>query len=178
MKQSGIISIAGKIILPVLIQWWIISTLGWTLTLSLLMLGAVGLIIGYKYDYIPKNKYHSLINRGIKGFKVAKILAQKYFEEDPPVTFQINNSRKSASITYPYNGKVYLINVPYVPNMSTKMTLNRAYLVRNGREIEITQQPGIPYSVDATELGGDKIIFRDLSGELSGEFASDKIPKI
>ncbi len=179
MNKNIILSVVGRILFTILIQWWIISVLGWPLTLFLILMVSIGLILGYQHGYIPKDKYYNLVNRGLKGYPIAKVIVQKYFEryfeEEPPITFQINASGKSASITYSHNGRTFFINVPYVQQIYGKMSVRRAYLIRNGKEVEITQQPGIPYSVDANELGGDKIIFKDLSGDICWEFGKKQI---
>lgn len=70
-------------------------------------------------------------------------------------TFALRSNRKSALITYERNGIVSKIHIPVV--RSVKMSGHRAYLISGDHELEITQQPDVPYLVTAEQLGGSEI---------------------
>lgn len=71
--------------------------------------------------------------------------------------FTVCDTRKAASLTYDRLGKKYLLYLPYDSRLMARMSGHQALLIKDGIEIDITQQPGIPYLVTATELGGSEI---------------------
>lgn len=110
--------------------------------------------------------------------EMSKILMRNY---GSPVRFAINDSGKSASISYVRNGMNYIVNVPYHRNKVGVMSGIKAYLIRRYLEeeeaIEITQQSGVPYLVSAEMLGGEKILLKYREGEVK-EFIGNEIPTI
>lgn len=54
---------------------------------------------------------------------------------------------------------------------------HRAYLVRDGELLDITQPYRIPYLVSARMLGGEKIIIKHSSGAID-EYEENQVPKI
>ena len=70
-------------------------------------------------------------------------------------SFTLRSNRKSALITYERNGIVGKIHIPIT--RSVKMSGHRAYLISGDHELEITQQPDVPYLVTAEQLGGSEI---------------------
>lgn len=80
-----------------------------------------------------------------------------------------------AVLCYTRLNKEYKLYVPYnrMKSLSSDIT---ALLVKNGKEINITQQPGIPYLVSANDLGGEKIILTNNITGSSFDYFDDKIP--
>jgi len=91
--------------------------------------------------------------------------------------FTLGQNEQTAEIVYNRLGKSYKLIVPFSRSLSSTMNKCRLYLVSENKEIDITQQPGIPYLVSASQLGGTKIIARFRSGDEKTFFA-DEIPKI
>ena len=81
--------------------------------------------------------------------------------------FVINDSDRSVSIPYSYNGVSYTAFMPFKRQAALAMNDLRVLVVlTDGRLVNITQQPGIPYLVTATELGGTEIrVINDDTGE-------------
>lgn len=99
--------------------------------------GGLGLFVGYK-AYCLYQKYNSMYSMLVHdtNYKNSIILHQHH-----------------AEIPYYYNGQPYTIRVPYNRSQMAKMD---EYLVW-ADEKNITQQPGIPYMVNADALGCEKI---------------------
>ena len=73
-------------------------------------------------------------------------------------SFKVNDTDISASVTYEHFGEKYIIFVPYNRSKIASMTQLTATLLRdNDENVNITQQPGIPYMVNADMLGGHTI---------------------
>lgn len=65
----------------------------------------------------------------------------------------------------------------YIPTDNPRKYIGKkVYLIKNGDEIDITQKPGIPYFITASDLGGNKIIIKDLFGKEIKTFTENKIP--
>ncbi len=88
--------------------------------------------------------------------------------------FVINSTGTSALITYNRDNESYILNIAFNRELIRKMSGSKVYLVMGDKQVNITQQPGIPYSVTARELGGEKIILR--KGDKMVEFGLDEIP--
>ena len=74
-------------------------------------------------------------------------------------SFSIADSNKSASLIYTRMGTKYLLNVPY--DSSARRITNRIHVFllvepKEGgyKEIDVTQQPCVPYLCTAEQLGG------------------------
>lgn len=71
----------------------------------------------------------------------------------------VNDTRKSAVITYTSYGIERLINVPYHRDIKEAMRPWRVLLVGKSKDpVDITQEPGYPYLCSPQELGGREII--------------------
>jgi len=160
-----------------LLQWWVIYTVGAFNLVLILTVFTGALLIYWKLGYLKGTRVEKIID-SYKPYLIAisvgaKMAKDKIFKPSYPVTGQLNGTGESFSITYTYNGKVNIINLPY-RNPTTLMTkLFNVYLVRNGKEIDITQDPFIPYMITAKQMGGQKIIVQDLSGDIVYEFKGD-----
>ncbi len=88
----------------------------------------------------------------------------------------MNDSYLSASLVYIRDGKQYILNIPYNKYIRGKMFKFNVYLMKDGNEINVTQQPGIPYLVTAKELGGDNFVLFNKLTRKKYILAEDKIP--
>jgi hypothetical protein len=77
---------------------------------------------------------------------------------------EICESRKAAKITFPNpNGSESKCHVfvPYNSRLVGKMMRRKVYLLKDSREIDITQYPGVPYLVNPSQLGGVNAVVYD-----------------
>ena len=109
---------------------------------------SVGLYYGYQYGKSYLNNY--IIKQ------VMDELNKK--QEKDGVIFQPLERTKSAVILYNHGGKEHKVCVPYDRSKSRAMLRKKVFLIRDDDRIEITHKPGVPYSLSAKDMGGNKII--------------------
>ena len=68
-------------------------------------------------------------------------------------------------IMYLYMNKDYVLRVPYNPSLISKMTQYVVISNTLGKQMDITQQPGVPYLITAKELNSENIIVNDLDND-------------
>ena len=91
---------------------------------------------------------------------------------------RLHDTKKSAQIDYTYNGSPYTLYVPYIRRLVSPMTNSRITLEDSeGNEIDIRQQPGIPYVISAKMLGGKRIQITT-ENEETYVFEDDEIPDL
>lgn len=91
--------------------------------------------------------------------------------------FTVAGTDESASILYERLGKEYVIWTPYNRSKIVQMSQFKVELVRDGRQpLNITQQPGLPYTVSAGMLGGDGILITDQETDVSHRYGRNEIP--
>jgi hypothetical protein len=67
----------------------------------------------------------------------------------------LNETGRALCITYDRIGKTYHFNVPFSRQLMVRSMGLKVYLIQDGGpELDITQQPGLPYLVTAEMLGG------------------------
>lgn len=119
-------------------------------------------VIGSTIEYI-KSDYDNIvklldINKPPEIHENIYTHILKLFHSDNTNIFKINNDGYTATITFKYYSSQYQVYVPYNKNLVRKMTGTKVILFdKNGKEIDITQKPGIPYSFSAQQLGGKYI---------------------
>lgn len=86
------------------------------------------------------------------------ILERIYNKTIPENDFKILESGTAASIRYTRSGRNYSLVVPYDSENYGRMMKVRVYLLRNGEEVDITHQNGLPYMATAAMMGGTKLI--------------------
>lgn len=99
----------------------------------------------------------------------------KYSTTTSGSKFILNSTGTSALITYYRDNESYQLNIPFNRDLIRKMSGSKVYLIIGNKQVNITQQPGIPYSVTAREMGGEKIVIK--KGDKIIEFGLDEIPK-
>lgn len=103
------------------------------------------------YNFIKdkKNKYDMLM----------KVINSQTDDKPNPVSFVVNKTGMSATLVYEMLGRKYMLTIPYSRREIANMAQLKVELVTlSGSKVDITQQPGIPYMVNAANLGGTEII--------------------
>jgi hypothetical protein len=73
----------------------------------------------------------------------------------PDATSQMTIENGRARIDYYYNGVKYNIHLPYNSRAASRMIDSTVYLeMTDAPDIDITQQPGLPYLTTAQQMGG------------------------
>ena len=108
--------------------------------ISLILLIFISIFI-YKYKHIIKIYYLYLTSKNIRN--------------------DITIDKGVATIEYYRSGIKHVIRVPFKSgDRFKKASFN---LIKDGLEIDITHMAGIPYFVNAEQLGGDAIVRRYIS---------------
>lgn len=131
----------------------------------------ISVYIGWRgYQYGKEKLYEYVMS------EVKKELDKRMRDEDDQELFKPHERCKSAIIKVTHGGKSHNIFIPYDRSKSTSMLMRKVYLIRDGQEIELSQKPGVPFLVSAQDLGGDKIILKDFSGEHLHEYTANEVP--
>lgn len=108
----------------------------------------------------------SIVNWGIR------LLLDSYRSTDKP-SITIGETGRFACITYPRMGFTFNVYVPYEKRKVSRLSGIQVYLHKDdGSVVDITQQPGIPYVVTASMLGGTSI--RVVGEDKSVTFGADE----
>ncbi len=96
------------------------------------------------YNYIldlTNNYYRSYIHlvRYIKSMYYGISIAEKKYQ--------------TLFIPYTYEGKRYILHVPYEKKYINKMINSNVELVYDDRSVKLEQQPGVPYLISPKHLG-------------------------
>ena len=131
-----------------------------------------GLICVYKGYHYGKYKLYEYVVQ-----KVNEKLDEKLKQEESEELFKPLHKNSSAVIKVKHGGKTNSIYVPYDRRKSTYMLGKKVFLIKDEEKIDISQKPGIPYLICASELGGENIIVEDLSGNFIKSYLKDEIPR-
>ena len=123
--------------------------------------------IGYlSYLYVKKR---------IIGYALNKIV--DHINENNNEQYFKPISKNSAMITFNRLGKIDNVYVPYNRRNSSIMLTKNIYLVKKGEKTLLNQNPGIPFMVSASDLGGEEILVEDKEGNIIKRFEQDEIPR-
>ena len=83
--------------------------------------------------------------------------------ESSNCSFTLNETGKSATITYKRLGTPHMVHVPYSSLLQSKSVIKdvKVFLLKGDEKIDITQQPGVRYLVSAHMLGGKAMMVTD-----------------
>lgn len=85
---------------------------------------------------------------------------------------------KTIHIYYDYLGKEYLVILPYNKSKLVEMCkYNFIAVYDNNNQVEITQQPGVPYLVSSEEIECKEIIVRNNDADVKYVYKKDKVPR-
>lgn len=132
---------------------------------------------GKKIYRYCKEKYEKLKTNARTAI-ILRAISNSTSDNNSQCKFEINSDRKSATITYTHNNKIYRIIIPYNRRRIRSMSQHQVFLVKGNDRVDITHQPGIPYLITAEEMGGDSIIILDESNNIIKELDKTSIPQI
>jgi hypothetical protein len=99
----------------------------------------------------------------------------KFLNNKKIIINYINNN--SAMIEYEYFGQNYKLSIPYNRKKLINMSDYKAEFCFNDKpSLNITQQPGIPYILNANDLGGEYIKITNMETGLSHNYDNKKVP--
>lgn len=109
------------------------------------------------------------------GYVTKKIVENMPKIEDSPAELHLNDSRTAAKLTYFHKNKEHVLYIPYDKKLLRKVGYT-VYHEMDGKKVDITQEPGIPYLVTAGSLGGGEIkVYKD--EEVSASFKDGETVK-
>ncbi len=79
-------------------------------------------------------------------------------------------------ISYYYMTTPYTVRIPFNHFQIVPQTQTVVYAKKDGVEVDITQQPGIPYILSPSEMKVDEIIIFNLNDETENTYIDDEIP--
>ncbi len=127
--------------------------------------GCLSIFHIYKFT---KNKFYKYIFE-----QVNKELDQRMEKEEG---FTPMRKTTSAMLKINHGGKSHSIYIPYDRKKSIKMMKCKVFLYKDVEKIDITQKPGVPYLVSASDLGGEKIVVENKEGKELYTYLNKNIP--
>ena len=81
--------------------------------------------------------------------------------------FELSENKTFLTGQVEIDNKIYTLAVPYNLGLANKLRSKKVYLkLTDDSSINITQPPGTLYQISAEQMGGDKIIVKDLTGNI------------
>ena len=136
---------------------------------STVSIGILGIAGYYGYVY-GKNKFYKYVMGKVNEELDRRMEIDKNEELFKPV------HKNSAVIMVNQAGKTHSVYVPYDRKKSTSMIRKKVYLIKDEEKLDISQKPGVPYLINAGQLGGTEIIVEDMSGDIIKRYSKDEIP--
>lgn len=112
--------------------------------------------------------------------KILNWIINKVLDNYAPIVpashdIEISDTGKALIMTYTHMNETYKLLVPFNRRSVVNMSQYKVYLIKDDKsEIDITQQAGIPYLVDPSDLGCNTIIIKNLDNGLNHKY--DKAP--
>jgi hypothetical protein len=148
---------------------WLASLLVCFISFLFYRFDPFGWFIGIKARVAQIYSLANIILNGMNGMQKPSSAAQ------PAAKF--NAAQKSMCITYSEMGQVRMINIPTDLTKIRQMEPCRVILhMTGGHKVDITQRPGIPYLVNAAQLGGTHFEIYNQDTERSDILVIDAVP--
>jgi len=138
---------------------------------------STALVIGLIWFNFPTIKSRVLNAKQQAGILIRIVKQMQNQERQTSTeTFEVDPSDVTASIRYNRMGTSYKVVVPFSRlNVASMSQLKATLLYSNQPPLDITQQPGIPYSFSAKDLGGLCIRIENAETGVSHDY-TDKPP--
>jgi len=122
------------------------------------------------YNNLKEAMVQQATNNGMDMIGMIAQLQQQLF--NPTVSSAVSKFELSENKTFltgqvEIDNKIYTLAVPYNLGLANKLRSKKVYLkLTDDSSINITQPPGTLYQISAEQMGGDKIIVKDLTGNI------------
>ena len=101
------------------------------------------------------------------------LITTLYKRKDTP-SCVIND--KYMTIFYTLNNNKYSVNIPYDKRLATRAIGKKVYLICDDCRVDVTHQPGVPYLVKASDIGGNYYIVHDFIDDECTKVDPDELP--
>ena len=100
---------------------------------------------------------------------IVTVVWHQFLKSNPSSTAKICDTQQCLSIIYTWQDQSFPLYMPFNKTLMRKWTGVKVYLIKDDRELEITQQPGLLYLITPSQIGGsgakivkgDKIVMID-----------------
>ena len=123
-------------------------------------------LLGFSYykGYLDLELFKKYWTRGKNLYSLINKLDLDTSKQEIRSYVDINDEGNEITISYNHFGESFKLVLPYNRSLVAKMGMFTAKLVyEDGRTVDITQQPGIPYVLSPSDLGGQEIIITNRS---------------
>jgi len=117
-------------------------------------------LLGFSYykGYLNPEVIKQYWNRGKNLYSLIKKLDLDTPKQEIRSYVDINDEGTKITIVYNHYNQSFKLVLPYNRSFVAKMGMFSAELIYgDGRVVDITQQPGIPYIISAADIGGREI---------------------
>ena len=146
-----------------------VNWINWINLTNLTGVALFGLLSYKSYTFGKKYLYEYILKR------VKEELDRRLKEEEEQEFFKPIH-QNSAVIKVQHAGASHSVYIPYNRRKSSAMLRKKVYLIKGEEKIDISQKPGIPYLVNAQQLGGESIQVEDLEGNVVHTFLENEVP--
>ena len=127
------------------------------------------------YDNLRNELKQQASNNSVNMLSVLSDIFPSNTGVGTPVTFEANKDKTYIIGKITYNLKEYNMILPLDNKLAKKMQTKKVYLVMGSEKVDITQVPGVTYHLTPRQLGGDKIIVKNLNGQNFAEVEADQL---
>jgi len=113
------------------------------------------------------------LDNGIKSVKTIYRIRQNI----QPKGMEVTTVEDALLINYPHLGITYTKITPYdVSRVAYLSSITMTHIDTTGKETDRTQQPGVSYTFSARDLGGGKLVAKNLETGQTFEYLEDQMP--
>ena len=153
-----------------------------SITLILLILGVIGIL--WKNGYIQNMPYYTelrnaIIMQGLNSVANANLTgmllpSNSNLSKSELSNFQLDEDKQYAYGEIIFNGKKYMLFLPYDHGLARRMRMRSTYLLSGKSRVNVSHPPGIPHSISAKQLGGNSLIICDDMDDIFEEVKDDQ----